>query len=171
MLVGTQVVLRAWRETDLDFLVTLRNDAALQAQLLTQPRPSSLTRVRDWLIRKSAQDDCVFFVVATVDQERALGYVQATHLTLLHRTGEFGICLGRSEQRMGYGTDAFKLLESYLQTTFGCRKLVAHVLASNAGALAFHHRCGFADVGLLRSHFYLSSDYHDVAIMERHFAP
>ena len=46
MLQGDTLVLREWREPDLDALAVLRNDIDLQTLLMTQATPNSADRVR-----------------------------------------------------------------------------------------------------------------------------
>ena len=169
MLKGTGTVLRPWREGDLEFLAGLRNDVELQAQLMTQPRPNSLSRVREWLQLRSGQEDSLFFVIADAAGNEPVGYVQVQNLRLLHRTGELGICLAPAAQGRGHGREALALLEKYLQDTFALRKLVLQVLDDNAGAIRFYERHGFTPVGRLGNHFYLNGVYCDVRIMEKLF--
>lgn len=171
MLQGKKLTLRAWRESDIEPLILLRNDVALQAQLMTQPRPNSAETVRKWLLEKSAREDGVFFVVANGSDNNAVGYIQVINFNLLHGVGEFGICLSPTIQRTGYGREAFGLLEAYLRNTFATRKLVAHALAQNVAAIAFHRQCGFSEVGRFTRHFFLNATYNDVVVMEKHLAP
>lgn len=171
MLVGKKVILRAWREEDLALLLALRNDAKLQAQLMTQPRPNSVERVKQWLSEKSSRADGVFFVVATQEDDQAIGYVQALNMNMLHGHADFGICLSSSAQGQGYGRETLTLLESYLHGTFALRKLMLQVLVENTSAIAFYRNHGFTDAGLLSGHFYLNGRFCDVAIMEKLLLP
>lgn len=167
MLESNSTRLRAWKESDLEMLGALRNDIALQAQLMTQARPNSSSRVREWLGERSNASDGVFFVVANKESDRALGYIQALNMQALHGVADFGICLAPHEQRQGYGREALTLLESYLVTTFGMRKLLLKVLATNLNAIRFYQRTGFREIGTMQSHFYMNSAFHDVLLMEK----
>ena len=167
MLSGHKIVLRGWRESDVEALLELRNDEALQSQLMTQPRPNSAERVRLWLKEKSDREDTVFFVIASRSDDAVLGYVQAINLNLLHRTGELGICLAPLAQRKGFGRDTLVTLERYLGTTFGLRKLILYVLADNIGAMALYRGCQYVEAGRFSRHFFSGGKYQDVVIMEK----
>lgn len=171
MLDGKAVVLRAWREEDLDSLAQLRNDLGLQSMLITQPRPNSLERVRRWLVDKGGREDCLLFIIAEPDSQRVLGYVQLANLHLLHGTGDLGICLAPAAQGKGVGQETLRLLADYAQQVFALRKMVLQVLADNARAIAFYRRVGFVEAGCLREHVYVEGRYRDVLLMEKRLLP
>jgi len=167
MLNGKNVVLRAWREPDVEALAELRNDRVLQSQLMTQPRPNSLPRVRRWLQDKSEKEDGLFFVIAAARDDAPLGYVQIQNLQQRHGRGELGICLAPRAHGKGVAQEALTLLEAYLVDTFGLRKLTLQVLLENARAIRFYERYGFQRVGVMKEHFILNGDYKDVLVMEK----
>ena len=51
-----RIKLRAWQETDLPFLMQLRNNVSLQAQLLATARGSDEGAVRAWLRQNRLMD-------------------------------------------------------------------------------------------------------------------
>lgn len=167
---SASVVLREWRESDLEALTRLRNDFALQALLMSRPRPNSRERVRAWLVARGGQEDAVLFVVSRGEDGDALGYVQVTSIDPLNGCGDLGICLSTDVQGQGIARAACELLEGYLRTTFGLRKLTLRVLTDNARAIAFYRRAGYREVGVLQRHHRIGDDYRDVMIMEHHFA-
>lgn len=171
MLDGHEIVLRAWREDDLEPLELLRNNVALQSLLITQPRPNSSEKVRRWLVEKTGSEDVLFFIVAQRASQQCLGYIQLNNIQLLHGTADLGICLAPAAQGQGAGREAMALLERYAQQVFALRKIVLRVLVDNHGAVAFYVRLGFSEVGCLREHVYVNGLYHDVLIMEKRLAP
>lgn len=166
MLVGPNIELRAWRETDLPSLWMLRNDLVLQNLLLAQARASSVERVRRWLVEKGEQKQALFFVVARRDSGQCLGYVQLLNMHALHGTAELGICLAPDAQGQGVGREALGLLEDYAQCVFALRKIVLQVLADQ-GAAEFYRRVGYREVGCLQEHVFQNGRYRDVLMMER----
>ena len=167
MLIGTNVVLRAWREEDISVLMRLRNDVALQTQLITQPRPNSRVRVSQWLKDWSERTDGVFFVVAAADDDHVLGYVQLTTMDLMHGRGDLGICLDPAVHGHGVADQTMEMLQNYAMQIFGLRKILLHVLCSNLRAIAFYEKQGFERVGVLRKHAFLQGDHVDVLLMEK----
>jgi RimJ/RimL family protein N-acetyltransferase len=167
MLTGKNVVLRPWCEDDIAVLMRLRNDVALQTQLMTQPRPNSRVRVIQWLKDRSERTDGVFFVVAAADDDHVLGYVQLANMDVMHGRGDLGICIDPAMHGKGVADQAMKMLQIYVMQVFGLRKILLHVMCSNLRAIAFYERQGFGRVGVLREHAFLQGDYVDVLLMEK----
>jgi RimJ/RimL family protein N-acetyltransferase len=167
MLAGKDVVLRPWCEDDLDVLVRLRNDVALQTQLMTLPRPNSRVRVSQWLKDRSERTDGVFFVVAAADDNRVYGYVQLVNIDVMHGRGDLGICLDPAVHGHGVAAQTIELLQTYMTQVFGLRKIVLQVLCSNLRAIAFYEKHSFERVGVLRKHAFSRGSHEDVLLMEK----
>lgn len=167
MLTGERTVLRPAHEGDLTLLGALRNDVELQLLLLALPRPNAPWRVQEWVRDRSSDPDGLFFVVADRESDNAQGFVQVARMQPVHRVAELAICLADDARGQGYAAEAMALAEGHVRRVFDLRKLVLHVLASNARALAFYARIGYQPVGTLRRHFYHDGQFHDVAIVEK----
>ena len=161
------MTLREARDADLPALAGIRNDLELQLALMAAPRPNTLVRVKDWLRRRANDPQGVFFVVATSDGDEPIGFVQLVGIDPLNRYADFGICLTTAYHGRGHATEALDLLEGYASDVFGLRKIVLHVLSSNARAIAFYERHDFRAVGTLMEHHYHQGKFHDVLIMEK----
>jgi len=159
--------LRNAEETDLPLLASLRNDVAVQQLLGAVPRPNSRRKILAWLDRYETEPDRLLFVIALEETDQPVGFLQVVGLDTVHGTGELGICLERTFRGRGYAVCALALLERYLRDVFGLRKLVLHVLASNARAVACYDRAGYRHVGVHRLHWYQNGAYHDVLVMEK----
>jgi RimJ/RimL family protein N-acetyltransferase len=170
MLRGDKVMLREWREADLERLATLRNDVALQRMLMAQARPNPVERVRQWLVDRGAREDMVFFVIAGED-DGVLGYIQVAGIDRFHGHGDLGICLSPEAHGLGAAAEACRLLERYLVDTMGMHKLTLKVLVDNTRAIAFYLKHGYREVGVLERHFRDGDSLHDVMIMERLLGP
>ncbi|MEY4428987.1 MAG: hypothetical protein RLZZ182_1676 [Pseudomonadota bacterium] len=166
MLQGQRVVLRAWQAADVEPLGVLRNDVALQQQLMSQPRPNTPERVQAWLKARSEQSDGVFFVIADRQTDQALGFIQLQHLDLFHGHADLGICLAPEAQGGGRGREAMQLLMGYARSVFSLRKILLQVLLSNTRAIALYESLGFERVGVLKAHFCAQGQHHDVLWME-----
>jgi RimJ/RimL family protein N-acetyltransferase len=167
MLQGDRLILREWRESDLEALALLRNDIELQALLMTQAKPNSIERVRRWLVDRSSRDDMVFFVAAARTDDTALGYLQVANINSFNGTGELGICFSRSAHGSNLAQEACSLLDPYLRQTLALRKLTLKVLADNARAIAFYKKNGYHKVGKMLRHFRVDDQFKDMLIMER----
>jgi len=170
MIDGTTVRLRAWGESDLNVLLELRNDIALQAQLLARPRGSSAEQVRRWVEERSARKDGLFFIVADYISDAALGFLQISEMDLFDRRAEMGICLVRESQRRGVGSESLALVSEYLCDTWRLRKLSLRVRADNQAAIRCYRKCGFEEVGILREHNYIEGAWRDIVLMDMFLA-
>ena len=159
--------LRPWRDTDVPFLMRLRNDVPLQAQLLARARGSDEAQVRRWLHDRTALPGRLFLVIADATTDAPLGFVQVSDLDPLDRRGELGIGLTTEAQGAGHGGRALELLLEHLRATRGLRKMSLRVRSDNARAIRCYERAGFERCGLLRSHAHIEGAWRDVVLMER----
>ncbi len=166
MLEGSTIRLRSWHEDDLAILVNLRNDVALQAQLLTRVRGSSTHQVREWLKSRSDLENGMLLIIAKSDCDRAMGFVQISSMDALNCRAELGICLVKQEQGNGYGQDAIALLLSHLRKMWGIRKLVLSLRADNLAAYKCYKKIGFEQCGLYKKHIFIEGNWHDIMLME-----
>jgi len=165
------IQLRPWRTADLDAVAELRNDLSLQRLLMARAQPESHDEVLEWLGRKSRQTDVEFLLIAKTEDDRVVGYIQATALDHRSGTADLGICLMPEAQGQGFGRQACLMFHMHLARKFGLRKLVLRVLADNARAIALYRQLGYRDVGTLLSHHRGTAMYHDVLIMEIFLTP
>ena len=166
MLKNATISLRPWQEADLPILTELRNDVALQAQLLARPRGSRPQQVREWLEGRSRQDDRMLFIIADCRDDLAQGFIQLNELDLIDRRAELGICLSAQARGRGVGGHAIALLADYLRDQWNLHKLGLRVRADNAAALRCYEKVGFARCGVLRRHVFIEGCWQDVILME-----
>ena len=166
MFSGKKIALRAWMESDVEIIAGIRNDIQIQQLLMARAKPNSRS-VIEWLKDKSSAADTVFFVIAEIVSDKAVGYVQVVDIDSLNGTGCLGICIAQIAQSKGYGYEALRLLELYMQNSFGIRKMTLQVISHNEAAVAFYHKAEYREVGCMRKHFYLNGEFLDVLIMEK----
>ncbi len=167
MLESKRLILRSWQDQDLEMLLHLRNDVELQLQLISQPRPHSIDRLRRWLSEKSSSADLIFFIIAQKENNESIGYLQYNNLNLLHRHGELGICLAAEYQGQGLASEAMAICEAYLMQTFNIRKISLSVLEENQRAIRSYQKNGFVQCGLLQRHVFLNGREQNVVLMEK----
>ena len=166
MSAATEILLREWREADVDVLMRLRNDRHLQAMLLARVRGSDAGQVHQWLRDRTSGPDSLFYVVATSSADRCIGYVQLASIDWIDRNGDLGICLVPAEQGHGAGTRAVELAVEALRSTWGIRKISLRVRSDNLRAIRCYERMGFAHCGVQRRHVNLDGAWLDVVMME-----
>jgi RimJ/RimL family protein N-acetyltransferase len=166
MIEGPSIRLRAWQERDLPALQVLRNDVALQAQLLARAQGSDIAQVQDWLQRRSNGTDSLLFVIADRHGDDAFGFIQFTGLDPIDRLADLGICLSPAAQGRGAGTEAITLALPYLREVRRTRKLNLRVRCDNERAIRCYQRLGFQQCGTLRQHIFIDGHWQDVLLME-----
>jgi len=171
MIEGSSIRLRFWQEDDLPILILMRNDVALQAQLLARVRGSGVEQVRDWLHDRSLRSDNLFFIIADRETDSTLGFVQITMLDMVDRRAELGICLIREAQGRGVGSESLHLTCNHLRDVWGLRKISLKVRATNDIAIRCYHRVGFEPCGLLRQHVFIEGVWQDVMLMDLFLKP
>ena len=167
MIAGDRVRLRSWSEADLPALTSMRNDVALQSQLLARVRGSTPDQVRHWLEHRSATPGGLLLVVASRDDDRPLGWVQLTGLDDIDRRAELGIGLAAEHRGAGLGGEALRLLLAHLRASWPLRKVGLRVRADNLRALRCYEAAGFERCGLLRADAWADGAWRDVVLMER----
>ena len=166
-LAGKHTVLRPVEAADLPFLHALRNDVTTQMMLMTQPRPNSLRRVRDWLKHYAATPAAILLIIAAARGGRPLGFIQLAAIDPLHGTADLGICLAATARGRGHGAEALHLVADYAVAVFNLRKILLRVLAENTRAIALYRDTGFREIGVLHRHFYQAGTFKDVVLMEK----
>ena len=161
---GNRVALRPPQNGDFDFLSDLRNDLSLQRQLMIEPSRYTPTQVRAWIRRRTQDSQGVFFVV---DTDGPRGFVQLTQIDRRRGTSDLGICLARAARGKGVAMEALELLEGFARRKLRCKKFTLRVLRINHRAIAFYHKAGFQEVGLLRRHHLDGKSWRDVVRMEK----
>jgi RimJ/RimL family protein N-acetyltransferase len=158
--------LRVWDDSDLPVLTDIRNDVALQGQLLARVRGSSTEQVRAWLIERGSQSDKLFFIIADQKTDATLGFIQINDWEPVDRRAELGVCLAHEAQGRGVGSASIVLICKYLRDTLGLEKILLKVRADNAKAISCYRNAGFQSCGLLTKHVFIDGGWQDIMLME-----
>jgi putative acetyltransferase len=163
---GASIRLRAWQDRDIPALKVLRNNVALQAQLLARAQGNDDAQVRRWLEERSTGDDSLLYIIADRENDAALGYLQLTGIEPLDHRAELGICVEPQAQGRHVGRDSLMLLLPHVRETRNLRKISLRVRADNASAIRCYQNVGFEQCGLLREHVYIDDAWQDLVLME-----
>jgi RimJ/RimL family protein N-acetyltransferase len=158
------VTLRAPVKDDFAVLSGLRNDAAVQRQLMIKPRRYSSAQVRAWIRRRRADSSGVFLVV---DCNGPCGFVQLTRIDRERSTADVGICLSRRARGKGISAMAMQLLEMHAKKKLRCKILTLRVLRINHRAITFYRKVKFKILETKRRHHFDGAHWHDVVFMEK----
>ena len=167
MINGQRLTLRPWNEGDLAFFQRLRNDVETQIELLAVPRPNPMHRVRKWLEDRSNAFDGVFFVIADIDNDSAIGFIELREIHAVHGWGSLGICLDRNARGKGFASHALELMETYARRVLMLRKIVLNVASTNDGARRLYESAGYRTVGIHHLHYHVAGEWLDAIVMEK----
>lgn len=159
--------LREWTESDLIYLQKLRNDVALQARLLSTARGSSIADIEKWVNERGQGVGNVFFVVATKDSGKPIGYIQSSREPESTDGFRFGVCLDSEYQSQGYGSELMQWLEQFLEEEYSAKKIILSVDRKNTHAIECYKKCSYREVGFLEHHVKVCDEWCDVTIMEK----
>lgn len=159
-----KVILRTPVKGDFAVLSSLRNDAAVQLQLMIELRQYSTAQVRAWIRRRTTDSSGVFLVI---ENGGPCGFVQLTRVDRKAGTADLGVCLARSVRGKGVAVKAMALLESHANKKLRCKKLTLRVLRVNHRAIAFYLKQEFKTVETKRRHYFDGSHWRDVVFMEK----
>lgn len=108
------------------------------------------------------------FSIRKVALAPVIGFAVLKNIHPIHRSAEFGIRIGREEERgKSYGTRAATLTTEYAFRTLNLHRVSLTTLATNARAIASYRRAGFREEGILRQANYIDGQWHDVVTMAR----
>ncbi len=159
-----KVTLRVPVKGDFTVLSGLRNDAAVQRQLMIEPRKYSPAQVRAWIRRRTTDSSGVFLVV---DSGGPCGFVQLTRVDRGRVTADLGICLARGARGKGIAAKAMGLLEMHAKKKLRCKKLTLRVLRVNHRAIALYRKLKFKILEIKRRHHFDGAHWRDVVFMEK----
>lgn len=165
MLTGALVRIRPVREEDLDWLVAECG------------KPAAFGEFEPFIMGAAEELRVSFDVDGLLSDARArlivedrsgrrIGLASIDQLDTHSRLAQIGATiLDPHERGKGFGTDAHRVLVSYLFRHRGLQRLEAFVVAANVAARAVLKRLGFTEEGTLRSRVFAHGSRHDVVAL------
>lgn len=157
------VELRKPVNSDFEVLSALRNDPAVQRQLMIDLQNYSPVQVRAWVRRRTSDPQGAFWVI---DAGGACGFVQLTRIDGKVGAADLGICLTRSARGKGVAARAMRLLEKEAKQR-GCRRLTLRVLRINHRAIGLYRKLKFTITETKRRNHFDGECWRDVVFMEK----
>lgn len=165
MLTGALVRIRPIREEDLDWLVAECGKPAAFGEF----EPFLLGAAEELRVAFEVDGllgDARTRLVIEDRSGRRIGLASIDQLDSLSRVAQIGATiLDPHERGKGFGTDAHRVLASYLFRHRGLQRLEAFIVAENVAACAVLKRLGFTEEGTLRSRVFAHGARHDVVVL------
>ena len=154
-LIDGETALRAWRDSDLDQLVTACQDLEI-SRWTRVPYPYGPADARAYLLQRHdslhAGIAAPFAIVSAADRDHLLGSISLMRFSWQHARAEVGYWLAGPARGKGHASRAVRLV-----TAWGFRSLDLHridLLAAtgNPDSQRVAERCGFTREAVLRSY-------------------
>lgn len=164
---GDLVRLRAVEPSDakMHYEWDLDTDAARLSYMISFPQ--SREAVRSWAEREGrshGEDDHFRFQIVSLETDALVGTINIHTTDQRNRTFRYGIAVMRQYYRMGFGSEAIRLVLRYFFHERNYQKCNVDVYAFNEPSIGLHERLGFVQEGRLRRMIYTEGTYHDVLV-------
>jgi RimJ/RimL family protein N-acetyltransferase len=172
MLMGTLVRLRAVEPSDYPLLTAWLNDPDV---MYFWGRPGNTVargEVASYEERQAARGNSRKYIVETLDQQ-AIGQIDYYDLDWQARSAWVSILIGdRGFWGGGYGTDAMRILLTYLFNQLGLHRVCLNLHDTNKRARHSYEKNGFVQEGVMRDWAYFDGAWVNgilMSVLERDF--
>lgn len=167
MLSKNNISLRNYIDTDLELLLELRNDIAIQELLMTRPRPNDKGKLLNWIRSIIDDNSKILFIIAEKEKNNAIGFIKLDNIDLFNGHCELGICIHQKLQKKGYFIISMNLIEKYIINILNLHKIIVKIRSDNEISSQAFKKIGFRNIGILEKHLRYGKRIIDVFIMEK----
>ena len=168
MLKSNKLKLRAVEPEDLDLMYLIENDTELwplgQASV-----PFSHFALKQY-IAESANDffhDRQLRLVLETSDGISIGFVDLQKYDPQHHRAEVGIVVVPEQQRLGYASEALRLLADYASTHLGIHQIYALVPMSNQASVGLFKKCGYKETATLQDWLKSPERWQSVVVFQK----
>jgi RimJ/RimL family protein N-acetyltransferase len=154
-LIDGPTALRAWRDSDLDGLVTACQDPEI-SRWTRVPYPYGPADARAFLLQRydwlHAGTGAPFAIVSAADRDHLLGSIGLMRFSWQHARAEVGYWLAKEARGQGHVTRAVRLITHWGFRHVGLRRIELQAATENPASQRVAERCGFTREAVLRSY-------------------
>ena len=153
---GKRIILRSWRNEDVEDLVEGLNNINVSKWLAAVPYPYTRENARDFInyakqSEKNSKD--LMFAIVLKESNKVIGGTTIQNINKKDGICTGGIWLNEKYQRNGYGTEAFSLRAEYCFEVLGLRRLENGYFAGNEKSKKMQEKLGYKSEGIRRKRF------------------
>jgi RimJ/RimL family protein N-acetyltransferase len=153
-LIEGPTALRAWRDSDLEPLVTACQDREI-SRWTRVPFPYGPSDARNYLLQRHdalhAGASAPFAIVLAEDRDHLLGSISLMRFSWKNGRGEVGYWLAREARGQGHTTRAVRLITNWGFVHLGLQRIDLMAATGNPASQRVAERCGFTREAVLRS--------------------
>ena len=159
-----RLILREWKNTDVDDLVEGLNDLNVSKWLAHVPHPYTKKDAEKWIrlcianSKKGPKRTSYDFAIELISEEKAIGGVSLERIDKFQGTAGGGIWINAKYQGQGYGTEAFGARIRYAFDKLKLRGLENGYLKGNPSSLKMQQKFGYKVEGMRRKAFKCMAD-------------
>ncbi|NLL49601.1 MAG: GNAT family N-acetyltransferase [Firmicutes bacterium] len=161
-LIGKQVMLREYRESDYEHMRAWVNNPKIVATLsdiFLYPHSEKGTRK---FLDMAMSSDWKGFVIAFKDTQEYIGQIDLIKVDQKNGWAELGIVIGYEEyQNRGYGTEALKLLCEFAFDELRLNRVELVCWSFNVQGRRAYEKVGFVQEGVRRQKRYRNGEFFD----------
>ena len=147
-----RLILRQWNMNDVSDMVEGLNNINVSKWLAGAPYPYTEEDAKKF-INYTIENDLYNFAIVLKSENKALGGVQLTNVSIDNGTAGGGIWINEKYQGQGYGTEAFGARIKYAFEVLGLRRLENGYFSGNERSHKMQLRFGYKDEGVRRQKF------------------
>jgi RimJ/RimL family protein N-acetyltransferase len=154
-----RLVLREWKDSDVDDLVEGLDNLEVAKWLASVPNPYTRRDAEGFIAYcQSEPTGCLYFAIELKSENKVIGGVSIERINDYHGTAGGGIWIGEKYHGHGYGTEAFGKRIEYAFTTLNLRRLENGFFEGNPSSQIMQERLGYVVEGKRRKGFLCRAD-------------
>lgn len=160
-----RIMLREYKKEDFPSIRKWVNDPEVVqylSDIFLFPHTENMTEAFLNSVLMGNEKDSAHFIIADKTTAEYLGQVDLISIDWKNRVAEIGIVIGAEENRgRGVGTEALKLLQTFVFESLNLNRLEIKVRDFNDRAIRCYLKSGFLEEGRFRKNFFVQGEYHD----------
>ena len=166
---GKRIVLRSWKDEDIEDMVEGLNNINVSKWLAAVPYPYTEKDAKDFISKaKQLEQNSKDLMLAIVLKEdnKVIGGISIENINKKDGTCTGGIWLNEKYQKNGYGTEAFSVRAEYCFEKLGLRRLENGYFANNEKSKKMQEKLGYKNEGIRRKRYLClaTNEYNDECI-------
>ena len=167
---GKTILTRRLRMVPLDLdhvdaILEWANDPAVVGNSQFFREPSDRKRIARFILEHETADDCAYFAAFTREGEEYVGNVFLLHINRLHRHAQAGITIKQAAWNRGYAKELMRAVLEFAFTDLDLNKAYLQIFTTNEKGLQLWTKVGFQIEGVLRQHYFVNGEFHDMYSM------